>query len=394
MCIFVLWNMRSHWIFKILLLNSLLMSQVAFSAHAVETDSVVKRRNIIQKISDYLAESDKPDSTKKVDFGILGGPHYASDSGLGLGLVASGLYSMDRSDSLLPLSNVSLYGDITTNGFMLIGLRGNNFFPHQKYRMDYRFYVYTFPSYFWGIGYDNGLKDDNKSKYRRLKLDVMSRFLFKLGKSAYIGPMADYSFVRAYRFENRAEELLAGHSHLIRTCGAGLSFMYDTRDFILNASRGWFMQFDVLYNPAFLGNEHTFSTVDFSACSYRKVWQGGILAGEFHTRQNAGTVPWTQLSEVGSSNRMRGYYEGRYRDKNIVEVQLELRQRIWKRHGMVVWLAAANVFPEYKELQFKRTLANAGIGYRWEFKKRVNVRLDYGFTRDGGGFLFNINEAF
>ena len=36
-----------------------------------------------------------------------------------------------------------------------------------------------------------------------------------------------------------------------------------------------------------------------------------------------------------------------------------------------------------------------GIGYRWEFKKNVNVRLDYGFGKNGqSGFIFNINEAF
>ena len=42
-----------------------------------------------------------------------------------------------------------------------------------------------------------------------------------------------------------------------------------------------------------------------------------------------------------------------------------------------------------------RLLPNAGIGYRWEFKKDVNVRLDYGFGKGGqSGFIFNINEAF
>ena len=39
-------------------------------------------------------------------------------------------------------------------------------------------------------------------------------------------------------------------------------------------------------------------------------------------------------------------------------------------------------------------LYNAGFGYRWEFKKGINVRIDYGLTPDGGGFIFNINEAF
>ena len=60
----------------------------------------------------------------------------------------------------------------------------------------------------------------------------------------------------------------------------------------------------------------------------------------------------------------------------------------------MVWLGAAEVFPNYGSLRFRRILPNAGIGYRWQFKKGVNVRLDYGFSRNGTGFIFNINEAF
>ena len=37
---------------------------------------------------------------------------------------------------------------------------------------------------------------------------------------------------------------------------------------------------------------------------------------------------------------------------------------------------------------------NYGAGLRWELKKRVNVRLDYGFGKKTSGFLLNINEAF
>ena len=42
----------------------------------------------------------------------------------------------------------------------------------------------------------------------------------------------------------------------------------------------------------------------------------------------------------------------------------------------------------------KHILPNYGFGYRWEFKKRVNVRLDLGFGKHQTGFIFNINEAF
>lgn len=91
---------------------------------------------------------------------------------------------------------------------------------------------------------------------------------------------------------------------------------------------------------------------------------------------------------------MRGYYEGRYRDKNLMEGQIELRQHIKGRNGVAAWVGMANVFPDFDHVAWRRTLPNAGVGYRWEFKKRINIRIDYGFTRNGGGFIFNINEAF
>lgn len=369
-------------------------AEPADSTAVAATDSTRHGGSLWHRLMTYLAESSKPKPDKRIDFGLIGGPHFSSDAGLGLGLVASGLYSTNRADSLLPQSNISLYSDITTKGFMLIGLRGNHFFASERARMDYKLYVYTFPSYFWGIGYDNGDDDANKSKYRRLKMSLMARYLWRVGGKAWLGPMIDYQFMRAGHLENRAEALLEGADRTVRSYSAGLSFMYDTRDFMLNATRGWFVQLDALASPCWIGNSSTYFTADLTMSTYRRLWRTGVLAGEIHTRYASSHTPWTMLSEVGSSDRMRGYYAGRYRDRDIIEAQVELRQRVWKRHGMVVWIAAANVFPQYSEIHWKQTLPCAGLGYRWEFKKQVNIRLDYGLSRNGSGFIFNINEAF
>ncbi|MFQ8806442.1 MAG: hypothetical protein ACLR8Y_16825 [Alistipes indistinctus] len=40
---------------------------------------------------------------------------------------------------------------------------------------------------------------------------------------------------------------------------------------------------------------------------------------------------------------------GRYRDRQMVEVQAELRQHIYNRHGVAVWVGAGNVFPTFGE---------------------------------------------
>lgn len=359
------------------------------------TEETAPRKGFVKKVIDYFANANKRGADRKFDFGVLPGPHYSSTSGLGLGVVATGTYSMDRADTLLPRSNVAIFGDVTTKGFLMAGIKGSNIFPHERYRLDYRLYVYTFPTYFWGVGYDEGNVDDNKTAYQRIRFDVMARFMFRLADNMYLGPTANYQFVQARDIAEADAPRFKGCDRNVRAASAGFSFTYDTRDFMLNASRGWFVQLDQTFTPRFFGNDYCHTTTDFTACTYRQVWKGGILAGELHTRLNYnGTPAWCLMSDVGSTSRMRGYYEGRYRDKNIVEAQVELRQKIRGRNGFVVWVGAGEVFPSWDGLRARSILPNFGLGYRWEFMKRVNVRIDYGFTKNGGGFMFNINEAF
>jgi len=58
-----------------------------------------------------------------------------------------------------------------------------------------------------------------------------------------------------------------------------------------------------------------------------------------------------------------------------------------------VWGGAGSVF--HDSHSFRNWMPNYGVGLRWEFRRRVNIRLDYGFGKRGqSGFMFNINEAF
>ena len=364
-------------------------------ADSIVADSVAPRKkNFFIKVRDYFRNSNHYDPSKKMDFGIIGGPHFSSATGVGIGLVASGLYTLDRSNPKLPLSNMSIFANLTTEGLFMVGVRGNNIFKDEKYRLDYSTYVFTFPSKLWGIGYDAGNLDDNETDYSRFKFEIKPRFLFRISNHTYIGPLLNSQYLKVSKFSEEGQTLMGSTDLEYFTFGGGLSFMYDSRDIILNATRGWFVQLDQIFNPSWLGNDYVYHWTDLTVSTYKKAWKGAVIAGEFHSLFNYNNVPWPMLATVGGQNRMRGYFEGRYRDKNIMELQVELRQHIMKRSGIVVWVGAANVFPSFKDIRFKKILPNGGVGYRWAFKQGVNVRFDLGVTKNGVGFLFNINEAF
>lgn len=363
------------------------------SAEKVDTMALRAWKSWVNRILDYFNDSNKNKKHKRFDFSVIGGPHYASDTKFGLGLVAAGLYRTDPNDSILPPSNVSLYGDVSSVGFYMLGVRGNHIAPKGRYRIDYHLYFYSFPADFWGIGYEMGDNDANKSDMKRWQAQAEVSFLFRVADNFYIGPMASYDYVIGKHIER--PELLQGMDQHTWNVGAGVSLVYDNRDNLTNPHRGIYLNINQMFRPRFMGNDYAFSTTAFRFDAYQRLGKGTVLAEDIGANLNFGNPSWGMMAELGGTHSMRGYYEGRYRDKHSLEATVELRQHVWKRNGIVVWVGAGTIFPKFSALRSKQILPNAGVGYRWEFKKNVNVRLDYGFGKSGqSGFLFNINEAF
>jgi outer membrane protein assembly factor BamA len=217
----------------------------------------------------------------------------------------------------------------------------------------------------------------------------------------YVGPQLDIMLSHAYDFENSSDTLLVGKRGLqnkdVNTFGGGLNIQYDSRDFTLNASRGHFFKIEQMFYPKLL-NKYYFNCTDITYSTYVRPYKSAILAfevnGQYNYSSQGGEVPWTYLAKSGEGNRLRGYYEGRYRDNGIIQAQIELRQHIWKRWGCALWVGGGNVFNNFQSINMERFLPSYGIGARWEMKRRVNIRFDFGFTRNKPGFCFNIGEAF
>ena len=365
-------------------------------APIVPSDSAsVKKSGVISRVLGYFKDSNKEKKHKRFDFSVLGGPHYSSDTKLGLGLVAAGFYRTNLADTITPPSNVSLYGDISTVGFWMIGVRGDHIFKNDSRRIDYNVYFYSFPRRFWGIGYEAGKNADNYTDFRELYLKANVDFLFRVARDFYVGPAVEFQRTVAEKIES--DELYRWRGEKLNTTMAGIGFrlQYDTRDNLTAATRGVYAAFEQRYCPAFFGNlSGDFGYSDVRLYGYHPLWRGAVIAGALHSRLSYGDVPWSQLSTFGGSSTMRGYYDGRFRDKGETDVTLELRQHVWRRNGLAVWIGAGTVYPRISAFSLRHILPNAGIGYRWEFKARTNVRVDLGLGRGETSFIFSINEAF
>ncbi|WP_289746321.1 BamA/TamA family outer membrane protein [Paramuribaculum intestinale] len=358
----------------------------------LQADTVPQRKNIIDRLLDYFAESNKPDYSKGLDVSFIGGPHYASDTKLGIGLVAAGNYLADRSDTSAIPSNVSLYSDISTAGFALLGLRGTHIFPSDRRRIDYNIFFYSFPTEFWGLDFGSQRNDDGKSSYRLLSYRASVTFMWRLGDNLFAGPALEFHHYDARKAQR--PELWLGQDMVTNTVGAGFRLQYDSRDSHTGPATGWLFVLDQKFCPRFLSNSYAFSFTALRLARYTPLWRGGVLAAQVAGRFAYGNVCWSMMSNLDEGGGMRSYYEGRYRDKCALNVVAELRQHVWRRSGVTFWAGAGVVTPAVESVRWSRVLPCVGLGYRWEFKKRCNVRLDYGIGRGSSSFSFNINEAF
>ncbi len=339
----------------------------------------------------YLKNTNKQ-SYKKIDCSFVGGPSYNTTNSLGIGGGISALYSWDRSDLSLQKSNFSVFFNASITGMLQFLMQGNNFMPGDAQRWNYKIRARRMSRDFWGVGYKNGDLDDQETSYKMFMVSFQPDYLFRLRQHLYLGPQIYLEYSNAYTMDK--PELLDGHSREIFALGAGGVLQYDSRDFALNAYRGNYFRLEQMFYPGFI-NDHPFMRTEVSYSAYRQVWKGGVLAMDLHGMFNYGDdVPWTMMAMAGTGGRMRGYYEGRYRDRNIMEGQVELRQRVANRLGIAVWGGAANVFKDFQNISYHQILPTYGAGLRWEFKKRVNIRFDFGFTKDKPGLDVGINEAF
>lgn len=387
--------MNRHWIFRLFaaVLFALCQTFCSFAQDAVAmpADSLEKKPNLITRIIRYFEESNKEHPDKKFDVTFLGGPSYSPSTSVQVAVIAAGQYHTHR-DSITPLSNVSAFVQGSISGFYRVGIFGNHFSPGDRFRINYHVDFAHFPLKFWGIGYDTESLDSNESNYTELQSALWGEALWRLPCDMFIGPAIDFSYSKATKVER--PDLWNGESPRVFNYGFGIVFSYDSRDVQTNASRGWSVTFKQKFYPRFIGNDRPFSSTELTVGWYKRLWRSGIFACQLHGCSTYGDTPWNMLPAVDASKGIRGYYEGRYRDKNEADMVVELRQHLWKRNGVVVWGGLGTVFNSPKDITSRRLLPSYGIGYRFEFKKHVNIRVDFGIGKHSTAIAFGMNETF
>ena len=178
-------------------------------------------------------------------------PCYTREGSFGIDGAATGLYRLDRTDSIMQPSDISLTGSVTIKGFYSITVKGNNHFRGNRSRLSYLLQFQNKNLDFWGVSYD-ACTVNPVAGYRRQMINWESDYVYKLTTAFHVGTSLNLNYTRAMHVTR--PEYLDGQRNFYFFTGIGISVQYDTRDFILNPKRGIYFIIREIYYPKCIPN--------------------------------------------------------------------------------------------------------------------------------------------
>jgi len=270
------------------------------------------------------------------------------------------------------------------------------FLDNGAYRVMGLAHYSKYPMKFCGIGSNtpDALEEPLTCTTTRLSLDALSRIV-----DSFSGGISVFYESRRLTELQSDGSLVAGTiagSSGGRTVGAGLVFQWDTRDNIFSSSRGRYYQASIRTSTPWLGSDFNFTAVTLDFREFRSITERSVLGMHVVAMSTAGTAPFYLLAQLGGSNVMRGYYEGRYRDNALLAAQVEYRFPIFWRFGGVAFAGLGDVASDVSRFSVNSIKPCLGAGLRFLFDpvEKMNVRIDAGFGKNTSGFYVTAKEAF
>lgn len=348
-------------------------------------------------LHNVFVDSTAPGETSLRVYPTIG---YAPETSLELGASALLLFNAKK-DTANRQSEVNAFAFGTLKGQYGVWIEHAIYGDRDKWFFLGRARYQRFPLLYYGIGPDPGF--DDPALIDATYILVRERVLKRVVRNVFVGPEVDYQQLLNTEIEHPKEGPaipIPPGAEGTRNVGLGLGIVYDNRHNVLNVRNGAFAELSGLDYRKSWGAQREFYGITLDARGYKSLSSRRVLAGQIFAQSFSGNLPFNQMALMGGETIMRGYYSGRYRDREMLAAQVEHRWLPFsfsKRFGGVVFAGAATIAPAFNEYNFRHTKVAGGAGLRYLLfpNKDVYLRFDLGVTSDGGiGFYIFTGEAF
>ncbi len=334
---------------------------------------------------------------KLTELPLIGFPigGYTPETRWGIGLAGSYHFQISKKDTISPVSQIQIGAVVTQNKQQVYSLPYSIFWKeraHQVYgELTYSNYLY----YFFGT---QSQPQEEKERYDSQFLRFRFNYLKKIRPNIYAGArwwLNDFKITDFADDGNLIKGFVPG-SNGGTASGPGLIVLLDSRNKIYYTTTGSYLELvfhsqDKLFGSDFKYQRYRFDARQFFPLSNKAVL-GIHVFGDFMN----GNVPFFEMTGVGGDKRMRGYLEGRFRDKNLALLQLEYRFRLSERWAFAAFGSTALIESTIAEFSVENTKWTGGAGIRYFFdpKKRMTIRIDAAYNGKTVLPYISVGEAF
>ncbi len=358
----------------------------------IKADSLARQRP--NRLGDTLAPERR----------FSGAPLIFAQPETGLAFGAGGIWYHRPRNLVRPgrsLSSMTALVLYTLRGQFIGNIRGQLFTDTDRWRLNYELGYFYFPYRFYGIGNDTR-EEDEELYTNNFPLSDLTGLRGVFG-NFYMGAGV---FLEHNRYSDLADSglLASGSIPGIEgglNWGLGPRILFDSRDNPISPYRGWYASAGATFHRDALGSAQDYTDWEADIRTYldlgRRPDRHHILGWQIFGQVVSGDPPFHRLALLGGPDRMRGFFEGRYRDKIYATTQVEYRFPIWRFIRGSAFAGAGDVRPDLQSFVFRELLYSGGAGLRITLsaKDRTQIRFDAAIGRGGStGYYLQFRESF
>jgi outer membrane protein assembly factor BamA len=249
---------------------------------------------------------------------------------------------------------------------------------------------------FYGLGSQSIDAMEEDFSYRSIKLKSSLRK--RLRPSLYVGVQYDFEHSKITEMKPGgildSGDVLGVEGGIIS--GLGIILVQDNRDNVFFPTKGTLLQLDAMLFSQAIASDFSFRRFTFDFRQYATVFAKHVLALQQSVHVTSGDVPFQWLPMLGGPSVMRGFIQGRFRDKNAIFLQMEYRMPLLWRLSAAGFIGCGDVTDKLNAFNINDFKISGGMGIRLQVNRKSGtiVRLDFGFAKGNFGVYAMINEAF
>ena len=321
--------------------------------------------------------------------------YYQPETKFGGGIAGLLRFKQKSEPDSMRHSNIMFVFSGTQLGQILSGIPFQMWFDKEKYNIygeaDFKSINYLF----FGIG--NHIPSYFRERYYANNPQFTINALRRVYPYLYLGLKYRYDYTNITQLSDTGrliKGIIGNKGGTIS--GAGSTVKYDNRDNQFYATKGYYVEFFALTNGKLIGSDYRFDKYSLDASTYLTLSPKQVLAFNAYGVVTSGTVPFYQMAVLGGEYKMRGLYQGRYRDKDCWVLQAEYRAHLFWRVGAVAFAGIGNVASQLNQFNYKYTRLAFGGGIRAivDKKQHLNLRFDAGYSNNRFNYYLTLGEAF